>query len=243
MKLSTFQLVLCGCGRRVGIMLSYLCRRMYLKDYYKTLELEPSATLQEIKKAYRKLAQQYHPDKNNDDPHSIAYFNEIKEAYETLTNPAKKDNYLQQRWYNKASANTNTQELITPVSILKRALEFEKYTAALDVFRIDRESLFDYMNKLLSEETINKLLQFDEPDINQQIMLTLLKPIRFLKYEKAVLLTDKLSKLIVDKNQNHSLISSTLQQIKQKEKWQQYKWIVIVLITAALCILIKFASV
>lgn len=223
-------------------MLSYLCRRMYLKDYYKTLELEPSATLQEIKKAYRKLAHQYHPDKNNDDPYSITYFNEIKEAYETLTNQAKKNNYLQQRWYNKASAKTNTQELITPFSILKRALEFEKYTAALDVFRMDRESLFDYMNELLSEETINKLLQFDEPDINQQIMQTLLKPIRFLKYENAVLLTDKLSKFTASNNQSQTLISSTLLQIKQKEKWQQYKWIVIVLITAALCILIKFAS-
>ena len=215
---------------------------MYLKDYYKTLELEPSAALQEIKKAYRKLAHQYHPDKNNDDPYSIAHFNEIKEAYEILTNQAKKDNYLQQRWYNKASANTNTQELITPFSILKRALEFEKYTAALDVFRMDRESLFDYMNELLSEETINKLLQFDEPDINQQIMQTLLKPIRFLKYENAVLLTDKLSKFTASNNQSQTLISSTLLQIKQKEKWQQYKWIVIVLITAALCILIKFAS-
>ena len=215
---------------------------MYLKDYYKTLELEPSAALQEIKKAYRKLAHQYHPDKNNDDPYSIAHFNEIKEAYEILTNQAKKDNYLQQRWYNKASANTNTQELITPFSILKRALEFEKYTAALDVFRMDRESLFDYMNELLSEETINKLLQFDEPDINQQIMQTLLKPTRFLKYENAVLLTDKLSKFTASNNQSQTLISSTLLQIKQKEKWQQYKWIVIVLITAALCILIKFAS-
>ena len=215
---------------------------MHIKDHYKILQVAPHATTGEIKKAYRKLAHQYHPDKNNDDPYSVAYFNEIKEAYETLTNPAKKDNYLQQRWYNKASANTNTQELITPFSILKRALEFEKYTAALDVFRMDRESLFDYMNELLSEETINKLLQFNEPDINQQIMLILLKPIRFLKYEKALLLTDKLSKLTAGKNQNHSLISGTMLQIKQKEKWQQYKWIVIVIITAALCILIKFAS-
>ena len=110
---------------------------MHIKDHYKILQVAPHATTGEIKKAYRKLAQQYHPDKNNDDPYTIAYFNEIKEAYETLTNPAKKDNYLQQRWYNKASGNTNTQELITPVSILKRALEFEKYTAALDVFSIE----------------------------------------------------------------------------------------------------------
>ena len=75
---------------------------MQLKDYYKILEMEPSATLTEIKKAYRRLAQQYHPDKNSSDEYALTYFAEIKEAYEVLTNPAKKDYYLQQRWYQQS---------------------------------------------------------------------------------------------------------------------------------------------
>jgi len=52
----------------------------HLKDYYRILELDPSATLPEIKKAYRKLAQQYHPDKNSGDPYPAAQFAEIKEG-------------------------------------------------------------------------------------------------------------------------------------------------------------------
>ena len=214
---------------------------MYLKDHYKILELAPSATLQDIKKAYRKLAQQYHPDKNND-AYSEASFAAIKEAYETLTNPVKKNQYLQERWYNRATNNTNTEQLITPVNILKQALEFEKYTSTLDVFRMDDESLYEYMNELLDDATLSKLQQFNEVEVNQQIMLTLIKPIRFLKYEKATLITAKLSKLTGNNTQSLSLINNTLQKIQQKEKWESRKWMVVLFITLAICLLIKLVA-
>jgi curved DNA-binding protein CbpA len=211
---------------------------MYLKDHYKTLELAPSATLQDIKKAYRKLAQQYHPDKSND-PYAAANFAEIKEAYETLSNPVKKNQYLQERWYNRATGNTNTEQVVTPVNILKQALEFEKYTSTLDVYRMDQQSLYEYINELLDDDTISKLLQFNEAEVNQQIMLTLIKPIRFLKYEKAILLAEKLSKITGNNTQSHSLINSMLKEIQQKEKWESRKWIVVLFITLAICLLIK----
>jgi len=215
---------------------------MYLKDHYKTLELAPSASLQDIKKAYRKLAQQYHPDKNSNDPYAEANFNEIKEAYETLTNPVKKNNYLQQRWYNRATGNRNTEQVITPVSILKQALEFEKYSSTLDVFRMDSESLFEYMNELLSDETIRKLLLLNEAAVNNQVILTLIKPVRFLKSDKATAITDKLTRLAVGHPKSQELITQTLLQIRQKEKWERNRWIVVLLITIAICMLIKFVA-
>jgi molecular chaperone DnaJ len=218
---------------------SYLYRRMYLKDHYKTLELAPSATLQDIKKAYRKMAQQYHPDKNKD-PYAAANFAEIKEAYETLTNPVKKNQYLQERWYNRATGNNNTEQLITPVNILKQALEFERYTSTLDVYRMDDESLFEYMNELLSADAISRLLQFNEPDVNHQVMLTLLKPVRFLNYKKASVIGDKLNRLTAGKSK--VLIDAALKRIKQKEKWEQRKWLIVLIITAAICLLIKFVG-
>ncbi|MEI9910706.1 MAG: DnaJ domain-containing protein [Bacteroidota bacterium] len=61
------------------------------KDYYKILELPPSATLQEIKTAYRRLAHQYHPDKNDNDLYAAAQFEMVKEAYEVLSDPRKKN--------------------------------------------------------------------------------------------------------------------------------------------------------
>jgi molecular chaperone DnaJ len=61
-----------------------------MKDYYKILEVEEKASQEEIKKSYRKLAAQYHPDKN---PQGEEKFKEVAEAYETLGNPDKRVQY------------------------------------------------------------------------------------------------------------------------------------------------------
>lgn len=215
---------------------------MFVKDHYRTLKVPAQASIDEIKKAYRLLALQYHPDKNNNDPYAVAYFSEIKEAYETLTNPVKKDIYLQERWYNRATGNKRTREFITPVTILKEVLEFEKYTSSMDVFRIDRELLFSYINELLSEETLRQLQQFNEPEINQQIVLTLLKPVRLLKSEKALMLNERLSKMINDNNQIELMISNIIRKIQREEKWKKYEWVFVLLITLGILVLIRFSS-
>ncbi|KAI7850995.1 hypothetical protein BDC45DRAFT_546399 [Circinella umbellata] len=63
------------------------------KDYYKVLGVTKSATDSEIKKAYRKLALQYHPDKNAGDVKAEARFKEVGEAYEILSDSQKKARY------------------------------------------------------------------------------------------------------------------------------------------------------
>lgn len=64
-----------------------------MKDYYKILGVEKNATEQDIKKSYRKLAMEYHPDKNPNNPEAEHKFKEISEAYEILSNKEKKSNY------------------------------------------------------------------------------------------------------------------------------------------------------
>ncbi len=68
---------------------------MDYKDYYKILGVSKSATGKEIKSAYRKLAQQYHPDKNPGNPKAEDKFKEINEAYEALGDPQKRAKYDQ----------------------------------------------------------------------------------------------------------------------------------------------------
>ena len=144
-------------------------QRMHLKDYYKTLELEPSATHEEIKRSYRRLAQLYHPDKTQNDPYAAAQFAEVKEAYEVLNNPTRKSHYLQQRWYQQSIGKKRTQETITPVSVLKQSLELDRYVSLLDVHRMDREGLLAYMSEIVSDDVLEKLPHFHEPAIKKEI--------------------------------------------------------------------------
>ncbi len=64
-----------------------------MSDYYQILGVGRSASADEIKKAYRKLALKYHPDKNPNDKTAEAKFKEISEAYESLSDPQKREMY------------------------------------------------------------------------------------------------------------------------------------------------------
>ena len=68
---------------------------MSKRDYYEVLGVAKSASNDELKKAYRRLAMKHHPDRNSNDPESEVRFKEAKEAYEVLTDPQKRAAYDQ----------------------------------------------------------------------------------------------------------------------------------------------------
>src|SRR4051812_7571536 len=77
-----------------------------MKDYYYILGLDKNASIDQIKKAYRKLSLKFHPDQNNGDKFFEERFREINEAYETLGNDFKREIYNEEL-RQKTSAETN----------------------------------------------------------------------------------------------------------------------------------------
>ena len=63
------------------------------RDYYEVLGVEKGASADEIKKAYRKMAMKYHPDRNPGDTEAEARFKEAGEAYEVLSDDDKRSRY------------------------------------------------------------------------------------------------------------------------------------------------------
>ncbi len=81
---------------------------MIFKDYYKILGVKANASLDEIKKAYRKLAMLYHPDKNQGDRKAEEKFKEIAEAYDVLSDRDKRQKFDNLRNYGTSSNRKTT---------------------------------------------------------------------------------------------------------------------------------------
>jgi len=90
---------------------------MEQKDYYRILGVESNAGQKQIKDAYRKLAFEYHPDRNKDNPATAEKMKELNEAYAVISNPAKRKDYdaLKQQYgsfaYSRFRQNYSEQDI------------------------------------------------------------------------------------------------------------------------------------
>ena len=85
-------------------------RARFDKDYYRTLGLGPEAGEDDVRKAYRRLALQWHPDRNAGDPRAAERFKEISEAYAVLIDSAKRREYDRARQVGAPSGFSHTRE-------------------------------------------------------------------------------------------------------------------------------------
>jgi len=210
---------------------------MELKDYYSILELPPSATTDEIKKAYRRMALAWHPDKNGDDPYAAAQFAIVKEAYEVLTDPAKKHLYLQERWYAKSTGKVKPKKALTPVNLLKEMLEVERSVARMDNHRMNKNGLLDQLLAIFNSEVIEMLQHFNDPKTNSEIVSLAIRSAQWLEHPQQQRLFAQLRKIPVEPRET-TYLKTTLRKSFSKQRWERIQVWLLLSIVIAICLVI-----
>lgn len=215
---------------------------MLLKDYYKILEISPSATLADIKKSFRRLALLYHPDKNFGSNLHEAKFKEIKEAYEILSDARQRQNYNSSRRQQSQTKKKNTYRQPNAQIILNQAIEFRKKITALDPERMNKRTLYHHLQHLLSIQNILILKHTNDQKINKSFIDEILKCSQFLLFPQVEKICIQLTELAGTDNEVYQKIYQFSKQSRLHTYWNKYKLLVAVIVAFILCMLIYFLS-
>ena len=209
-------------------------------DYYKLLEVSPHATQDEIKKAYRRLAQKYHPDKNQGDKAAEAKFKELVNAYQILSDSEERKNYnsTQRQQYQTADdkqqerkTENNPGNPITQTSIFLFFTELRKKVDRIEKENINQRNLFDSINDILTDKNISYLLNCDEIITNSLIIDDVLECCKPLGYDRHPIqsfiyiekIIPKLVKLAGSNNESIQKIYTFSKKKKKFSNWYSYK--------------------
>ncbi len=211
-----------------------------MKDYYKILGVNPSATLQEIKKAYRTLAFKYHPDKNPDSLLSEAYFKEIQEAYATLSVSGKREKYDDERWLSGMGSKTQYKEEVTPAWLLNICRELNSSLAVMDTYRMSQRALQAYILLILEDAHLGVLQQHNDSAINKTIITELLKAMEKLEVQYLGEIIHRLLIIARDDNDMMLAIYNHEENRKQSAFSEKLMPYMILLFTLLLCVFMYF---
>lgn len=209
-------------------------------DYYKTLEISSTASVEEIKKAYRRFALKHHPDLNEGNQSSESKFREIKDAYETLSDPGKRKKYDLLYSLNFKNKTEQKQEKkqessgrgnISPLEILQLFLDITKKYNSLERTSIIQVDIFKSFNDLLSSNNLKVLNSINDIRINRRIIEEVLTTCASLDISFRQLLSSRLLLLAGTDTDSHPKI---LKFGKQKSYWSSFDKLIAFLIAASL---------
>jgi curved DNA-binding protein CbpA len=203
---------------------------MALKDYYEILQIQPNAKQEDIKKAYRKLALQYHPDTATENYHQQLFL-EIKEAYDVLSDVKRRQAYHYKKFYKQV----NQEAIVTADFIAQQAKQLAAFVAILDPYRIDYEQLNGLITQLLSTANI-RLLEKSDTHLRKQTIQHLQASIWHLNFQLALNFYPILINLASNDTQLVAKLNQQFSIQKRWHYWDKYKLIGAFIIAIALCI-------
>ena len=216
---------------------------MHTKDYYKILEVSRNATYAEIKKSYRRLALQYHPDKNFGNQLYEAKFKEIIEAYKVLSDVKKREDYNRERNNTSAYAEKKkTEPTVTAQIILNQTVDFRRKIAVLDPDRMNKLALYQQIQHLLARSNISVLQRHNDPKLNKRIIEEIMFCSRYLPFAHVERICFQLTAIAGSDNTMYRRIYDFSRQVRRNTTWQKYKVIAAILLGILLCFAIYIIS-
>ena len=215
---------------------------MSLKDYYSILEVTPTASLLVIKKAYRKLAHKYHPDKNGGNKLFELKFKEITEAYRVLSDNKRRNDYNYSRFGFTHSAHKTNPTHINVKFVLLNAKKLRNHVASSDPDRINLISVSKQVNELLNSITVKTLEENASQAELKEFARHIMFASKYFPYLRLNTIVPLLVKLAKTDNDLLVEIMNFDRKVRKASLWNEYKILVVLVLVMLFCFLIYFIS-
>ncbi len=210
---------------------------MPVKDYYATLRIPQGADASSIKKAFRTLAMEYHPDKRGENAENDHYFREIKEAYGVLSDPQLREEYHYQRWLEKSMGH-QLDTFVQPAQILQLFIKAEQYISTTDGFKIDKPMLFNHVFKLFSHARLEAILSENNPAMEATTVQMAMRMSARLNLEGCLFMADHLKKMLKKHPHEAKDWEKLLRKKNKEQRIEQLKVPLVLALTLLICFLI-----
>jgi len=166
---------------------------------------------------------------------AAAHFREIQEAYNVLSNPKKREAYHYQRWYVRSTGKPFDSAPVTPAGILRECRLLQQYVASMNMFHIRFDAVSAHIRELLTPNAIGILHEYNDKGINHEIIQSILKATQPLPKKFFLPIVALLLQLAAGDATAKELIEQALLHKKQRHVWDNYKWLLMLVITALIC--------